>query len=105
MPVQSRLVEYNEFCVSAGEPARAMLITLCNELRSREHHRKTKALSSPVASSRKNKRAAYTHLKPTQTNGMSVGDRDGGMLTVFCKPSLVTTPMLRIMRCSRRKRV
>lgn len=64
---KSRLVEFNEFCVSTGEPARATLITLCNELRSWEHHRKTKALSSPAACSRQNKRAGYTHFKPTWT--------------------------------------
>lgn len=54
---KSRLVEFNEFCVSAGEPARAMLITLCNELRSGEHRRKTKALSSPAASSRQKQKS------------------------------------------------
>ena len=73
-------MEFNEFCVSAGESARATLITLCNELRSGEHRRKTKALSSPAASGRQNKRAACTHFEPTWT---SVRDRDGGMLTFF----------------------
>lgn len=53
MPAKRRLVEFNEFCVSAGEPARATLITFCNELRSGEHRRKTKALSSPAASKTK----------------------------------------------------
>lgn len=68
VPAKSKLVEFNEFCVSAGEPARATLITLCNELRSGEHRRKTKALSSPAASGRQNKRAACTHFKPTWTD-------------------------------------
>lgn len=72
-------MEFNEFCVSAGESARATLITLCNELRSGDR-RKTKALSSPAASGRQNKRAACTHFEPTWT---SVRDRDGGMLTFF----------------------
>lgn len=65
MPAKRRLVKFNEFGVSAGEPARATLITLCNELRSGEHRRKTKVLNSPAASSEQNKNAAYTHLKPT----------------------------------------
>ena len=65
VPGKCGLVEFNEFCVSAGESARATLITLYNELRSGEHRRKTRALSSPAASGRLNKRVAYTHLKPT----------------------------------------
>lgn len=68
-------MEFNEFCVSAGEPARATLITLCNELRSGEHRRKTKALSSPAASGRQNKRAAYTHFKPTWTERVRETER------------------------------
>lgn len=105
MPAKSRLVEFNEFCVSAGESARATLITLCNELRSGEQCRKTKALSSPAASGRQNKRAAYTHFKPTWTDRASVKDREmGGMLRVFSKPSLVTSSMLKVMRCSQRQR-
>lgn len=52
MPAKSGLAEFNEFCVSAGESARATLITLYNELRSGEHRRKTKAPSSPAASGR-----------------------------------------------------
>lgn len=63
MPEKSRLVEFNEYCLSAGESARTMLITLHNELRSGEHHRKAKALSSPAAGGRQNKRAAYMHFK------------------------------------------
>lgn len=63
MQAKSRLVEFNEFCLSAGESARTTLITLYNELRSGEHHRKTKALSSPATITRQNKRAAYTHLQ------------------------------------------
>lgn len=62
VPAKSKLVEFNEFCVSAGESARATLITLCNELRSGEHRRKTKARRSPTASGRQNKRAAHTHI-------------------------------------------
>lgn len=42
-----------------------MLITLCNELRSGEHHRKTKALSSPAADGRQHKRAAYVQFTST----------------------------------------
>lgn len=76
MPAKSRLVEFNEFCVSTGEPARTTLITLCNELRSGEHRRKTKAQSSPAASGRQNKRAAYTHLNPTWTARTSVRHRE-----------------------------
>lgn len=49
MPAKRSLVEFNEFGVSAGDPACAMLITFCNEPRSGEHRRKTKALSSPAA--------------------------------------------------------
>lgn len=59
VPAKRRLVEFNEFCVSAGEPARATLITFCNELRSGEHRRKTKALSSPAASKTKE---LHTHI-------------------------------------------
>lgn len=65
MPAKSRLVEFNEFCVSAGESARATLITLYNELRSGEYRRKTKALSGPAASGGQNKGDAHTHFKPT----------------------------------------
>lgn len=37
---KSGLAEFNEFCVSAGESARATLITLCNEARSGEQEDK-----------------------------------------------------------------
>lgn len=91
MPAKSRLVEFNEFCVSAGEPARATLITLCNELRSGEHRRKTKALSGPAASGRQNKRAACTHFEPAWTDRTSA--RDGGMEAhLQFSPSLPSLP-------------
>lgn len=65
VPAKSRLVEFNEFCVSAGEAARATLITLSNELRSGEQRRKTKALSGPAASGRrKQKSCMHTFQAP-----------------------------------------
>lgn len=42
---KSRLVDFNEFRVSAGETASATLITLRNELRSGEHRGETKTQS------------------------------------------------------------
>jgi len=61
VPAKSRLVEFNEFYVSAGETTCTTLITLCNELRSGEHRRKTKALSSPTRKKQaKQKRCIHT---------------------------------------------
>lgn len=60
VPAKSRLVKFNEFCLSAGEPARATLITLCNELRSGEHQEDK---GSEQSGSKQNKMAAYTHFE------------------------------------------
>lgn len=78
MPEKSRLVEFNEYCLSAGESALTMLITLYNELRSGEHHRKTKALSSPAADGRQNKRVAYMHFKSMSADRT----RNGGNISL-----------------------
>lgn len=63
MPEKSRLVEFNEYCLSAGESASTMLITPYNELRSGEHHRKTKGWEQ---SGRQSNRAARMHFQAMQ---------------------------------------
>lgn len=89
MPAKSRLVEFNEFCVAAGESARATLITLCNELRSGEHRRKTKALSGPAASGKAKTKELHAHILECARvdRARDVCDTEtGGVLAFFPSP-------------------
>lgn len=62
VPAKSRLVEFNEFCVSAGESARATLITLSNELRSGEQRRKDKGSEQSSSKRQAKTKELHTHI-------------------------------------------
>lgn len=88
---KSRLVEFNEFCVSAGEPPRATLITLCNELRSGELSREDKGSeqsgSKRAKGGRQNKKELHAHiLKPIWTAPPNVRDVEMKALQLSSSP-------------------